>query len=86
MALTVPQGFRVGNTKPVDDRIVFDTVAAALAAVGNPRRYNGLAVWIRDEEKTYRFIGGTTDEHFVPDPASGAAPGTGGAALTWLLD
>jgi hypothetical protein len=67
MALTVPSGLRVANTDPVDDRIVFDTVANALAEVGEPRRRDGLAIWITSEKLLYRFVGGTADTDFVQE-------------------
>ena len=72
MTLTVPQGLRIANGDFADDRAAFDTVAEALQRIGMPRRRDGLPVWIRSERRTYRFIDGITDAHFVPDPVQGS--------------
>jgi hypothetical protein len=71
MPFILPQGIRIANSDMIDDRLVFDTVAEALEGVGKPRRYDGLALWIRGEGRTYRFIGGIEDNNFVPDSVSG---------------
>lgn len=84
MPLNVPQGLHVGGREPVDDRIIFDTPADALAGIAAPRRYDGLAVWIKSEGKTYRFMGGTANDNFTPEPSS---DGSGGdSALTAPVD
>jgi hypothetical protein len=76
MAFTTFEGWRVGNNEPVDDRMVFNTVAAALTPnaptlwLHPDRRHEGLPIWIKTERKLYRFIGGTEDEHLVEDAAS----------------
>ena len=71
MALTFPQGIRVGNSDFIDDRLVFDTVTDALNNVSPFRRQDGLAIYIRELQRVYRFVDGITDDHFVPDPATG---------------
>jgi hypothetical protein len=37
------------------------------------RRMDGLPVWIQKERRTYRFVGGITNDHFVPDPTEAGA-------------
>jgi len=67
-----------------DDRMIYPTVEAALVTGGivngvmKPRitlarRVDGLAVWIQAERRTYRFVGGITNDHFIPDPQAAEA-------------
>jgi hypothetical protein len=77
MAIPVVEGFRIGGNTPIDDRLVYSTVAQVFlppdeGGIGPLRRYDGLAVWITSENKLYRFIGGTTEAHFVVDTATTA--------------
>ena len=79
MAVALTQGLHFTAGVEADDRMIYPTVEAALITGGivngvqKPRitlarRVDGLAVWIQKEQRTYRFIGGITNEHFVPDP------------------
>jgi len=60
-------GHRITNDSPVDDRMVYETVEEVLTTLPFGRRYDGLAIWIRQKKLLYRFIGGTSNDHFVPD-------------------
>ena len=82
-AVPVPlaTGYQINASNEADNRFVFPTVLAALTdgatvdgqpkpRIAGTRRYEGLAVWITEEQKLYRFIGGTADTNFVPDLAA----------------
>jgi hypothetical protein len=77
MAVKILEGFRVGGSTPIDERIVRDTVASIFDSTNDEtfiaisRRYIGLAIWIKEEHRTYRFVGGITASHFIPDPVGG---------------
>ena len=95
MGIKLTDGLTVNSQAQGDDRFSFPTVKAALedgwtatiagipVAIGRlsmGRRYEGLAVWIQEENKQYRFIGGITNDHFIPDVG-----GSGGGVLTEAL-
>jgi len=65
------QGFRVCKG-PMDDRTEYETVDEIFEPseiwIHPERRYDGLSVWIKSEQRKYRFVGGTDRAHFVPDP------------------
>lgn len=87
MPITVAMGFRVDNNDPVEDRLIFATKEdvfkpGSQGGLARGRRYEGLLIYISDEQKNYRFIGGVEEEHLISDPASGG--GGGGDAI--LID
>jgi hypothetical protein len=70
MAIAMGSGFRVGDNSPIDDRIVYDTVAsvflpASQGGMVSARRHVGLKIYIVSEEKYYYFKTGTTQADFV---------------------
>jgi hypothetical protein len=84
MAVSLTQGLQFTAGVEPDDRMVYPTVEAALTTGGivngvmKPRitlarRFDGLPVWIQNERRVYRFVGGITNEHFIPDPSSDGA-------------
>ena len=79
MAFIWDGGQHVTNDDPIDDRMVFDTVDELLTSLAFGRRFDGLSIWIRQEKRKYRFVGGTTNSHFIPDPI-------GAGALMWRVD
>jgi hypothetical protein len=98
VALSIDAGLRIGNRDPIDDRFVYATVDLALngnpAAASNKdklgipstRRYEGLTVYISSEQRNYQFVGGTTDDCFVPMATSGGGGGgTGADGNRWLV-
>lgn len=86
MALSFGSGLKVGNSEPIDDRLIYETVEdvflpAAQGGISNARRYDGLQIYIKSEQRFYRFVGGITRDDFVPDPAIGSGGGGGGSDL-----
>jgi hypothetical protein len=79
MTFTWDGGQHITNDDPVDDRMVFDTVAEVLETLAFGRRFDGLSIWIRKEKRKYRFIGGTANSHFVPDLV-------GPGSMVWRVD
>jgi len=70
------QGFRITNNEPIDDRLVYDTVDDVIDAdspirIGTTRRYDGLIIWIKSLQQWWGFIGGTSNDHFVPVSVGG---------------
>jgi hypothetical protein len=70
MATNQATGFNIQTGTAVDNRQIYDTVedvfkSSSQGGISALRRYDGLDIWIRDEAKLYRFIGGTTREHFI---------------------
>ena len=91
MPMELTSGFRFNAAVEADDRSVYPTVEAALVTgcvfngvtksrISMQRRHEGLAVWITEEQKLYRFIGGITDGHFVPAPS---VTGSGAGTIIW---
>lgn len=83
MAISLGGGIRVTINEPIDDRLVYETVEsvflpATQGGVAVSRRYDGLQIYIKSEQRFYRFVGGIAREDFVPDPAIGAGGGSGG--------
>jgi len=79
MAFAWDGGQHITNDDPVDDRMTADTVDAVLHGLPFGRRFDGLAIWIKQEKRTYRFVGGVTNSHFVPDSE-------GAGAMKWRVD
>lgn len=65
MPLTFPQGLRIANRNPIDDRTVFDTLANAKSSLNTARRYRGLRIFITEEVKEYWFRDGTTNADLI---------------------
>lgn len=66
MAIQLVDNFRVSKQAPLDCRVVADSVSEALTKIDRLERYDGLTVYIRDEESYYRFTGGIADTDFIP--------------------
>ena len=66
MALTIPQGLKVANNNPLDNRTVFATLELAKASVNTSRRYRGLKIFITEEKKEYWFRDGVTNSDLIP--------------------
>lgn len=86
MAFSYTEGLRILNNEPIDDRLLYPTRASVFLpgsqgglAIG--RRYENLKIFIADEMKYYRFVGGIDESNFIPDPASGGGGGGGGDAI-----
>ena len=84
MAVALTQGLQFTAGVEADDRMIYPTVEAALVTGGMvngvqkpritlARRVDGLSVWIQAEQRTYRFVGGITNDHFIPDPSGAGA-------------
>jgi len=88
MAISLGGGLKIGNGEPVDDRLLYETVdavflPAAQGGVSNARRYDGLQIYIKSEQRYYRFVGGIARDNFIPDPAVGSGGGGGGDDLVF---
>jgi len=88
MAIILGQGLSFTGADESDDRSVYPTVEAALTTGGlvngiqkpriSPgRRFIGMKVYIAEEDREYRFTGGTSNAHFLPVPA-----GDGGESMS----
>ena len=77
MAISLGTGLEITSKDEADNRYRYPTVEAALTTGGevdgqmrlrlsNARRYEGLQVYILDEQKYYHFKGGIANENFVP--------------------
>ena len=66
MAISLPQGLRVSNNDPVDNRTVFATLEAAKTGIGIVRRHRGLKVYISSLLQEYWFRDGVDDEDLIP--------------------
>jgi len=93
MAVALTQSLQFTAGVEADDRMIYPTVEAALVTGGivngihKPRitlarRVDGLPVWIQAERRTYRFVGGITNDHFIPDPSDAGAVSTHDASET----
>jgi len=97
MPITLTQGLTINAKDAVDDRTVYPSRDAALTTGGMvngvmkpriapTRRYDGMPVWLQDEECLYRFIGGTADSNFIPDPGSGGLGEDAATQVQQLID
>lgn len=65
MALTFPQGFRIANSTPVDNRTVFATLSEAKSGLNTARRYRGLRFFVTEEKKEYWFRDGIANSDII---------------------
>jgi len=77
MPVVLGQGLKITGSEEADDRFVYPSVGAVLktggavngimkSRIAPSRRYIGLQVYIIEEDRDYRFVGGITDRHFIP--------------------
>jgi hypothetical protein len=64
MAIRIVDNFNLSKQAPLDTRIVANSVIEALAGIDRLQRYDGLTVYIIDEQEFYRFTGGIEDSDF----------------------
>jgi hypothetical protein len=96
MAMTLGQGFAFNTREAADNRTIYETVDQALNTGGlvngveqskltAGKRFDGLAVYIQSEQRVYRFVGGTANEHFIPDPAAGSSESGDSMGFKWQV-
>ena len=66
--ITVASGFDLGAKAPLDHRIVVDTIADRDAHVTGNRAYEGMIVFVKEDQTTYQLVMQTPEEG---DPALG---------------
>ncbi len=64
MAITVTSNFTVNTALPIDDRLVVADLTAR-DSLASGRRYEGLAVYVVSNGKTYRLVGGILDANWA---------------------
>ena len=65
--IRVNTGFQVNTALPIDLRAIADTQSDR-NAIPLTWRYEGLPVYVVDDQQEYRLIGGTTDSNWTPWP------------------
>lgn len=80
MPINVVDGFNISSALPLDLRTVYNTVEEALVSIHEYQRYDGLTVWIKSLQKSYRFVGGTDNSNFQ-EVKTGS---TGGAGVKYF--
>lgn len=74
MPAYVPDNFDIGTDAPADSRVVKATIAAR-DAIPVGVRFEGLAVYVQAETKTYQLQGGTSDTDWVELTSGGGSFG-----------
>lgn len=65
--ITVASGFDLGAKSPLDHRLVVQTAEERDAHITGNRAYPGMLVYVKDDDKTYRFNGTVFVEFGVTD-------------------
>ena len=55
--IIVASGFDLSSKSPLDTRSIVNTIAERDAHVAGNRAYNGMTVYVIEEQKEYRFNG-----------------------------
>jgi hypothetical protein len=66
MSIRVDNSIQIDAPVPIDNRLQFTTVAAALAGIALARRFDGLRVWIVAEQCEYYFHDDLSNANFTP--------------------
>jgi hypothetical protein len=72
----VTSNFQILTNAPLDGRTVFDTLEEAKARLHRSVRYEGLSVYIKEEQREYRFVGGIENTDLIAAGDGGGATGS----------